>query len=297
MPRWGPDLTAAFLKRTGWELRVREVLGHRYPPSCCPVWCVLLCLFCHQSDSLWLCCLRFEMDYPFTPASRGPAFNSVRLSWSKASHEPSQIVAEMAWPIGWRIQYTDFHREVIWCHLCYLPACNMRSHEYLRGKARLGEQVLSNMRPVQDKRGFSTHHLGLVYTLFSASNYCGTAGNKAMENTSYHAADTGDSAGSCADSGIYTWLQMPSWFECISGISQPASDKQDGLSSRAIDQNSHAQSSISSIVFPFSKVMGSRWQILVTAGRRVFAGASLQFCQWRRDSTCCTFRGVHPMRC
>ena len=80
----------------------------------------------------------------------------------------------------------------------------MRSHEYLRGKARLGEQVLSNMRPVQDKRGFSTHHLGLVYTLFSASNYCGTAGNKAMENTSYHAADTGDSAGSCADSGIYT---------------------------------------------------------------------------------------------
>lgn len=30
----------------------------------------------------------------------------------------------------------------------------------------------------EDKRGFSTHHLGLVYTLFSASNYCGTAGNK-----------------------------------------------------------------------------------------------------------------------
>ncbi|CAE7512764.1 rdgC [Symbiodinium natans] len=30
----------------------------------------------------------------------------------------------------------------------------------------------------EDKRGFSTHHLGLVYTLFSASNYCGTSGNK-----------------------------------------------------------------------------------------------------------------------
>ncbi|CAE7270568.1 rdgC [Symbiodinium sp. CCMP2456] len=30
----------------------------------------------------------------------------------------------------------------------------------------------------EEKRGFSTHHLGLVYTLFSASNYCGTSGNK-----------------------------------------------------------------------------------------------------------------------
>ncbi|CAJ1423160.1 unnamed protein product [Effrenium voratum] len=30
----------------------------------------------------------------------------------------------------------------------------------------------------EGKRGFSTHHLGLVYTLFSASNYCGTSGNK-----------------------------------------------------------------------------------------------------------------------
>jgi len=36
------------------------------------------------------------------------------------------------------------------------------------------------MQFVEDKRGFSTHHLGLVYTLFSASNYCGTAGNKAV---------------------------------------------------------------------------------------------------------------------
>ena len=39
--------------------------------------------------------------------------------------------------------------------------------------------LLSTGRSWKDKRGFSTHHLGLVYTLFSASNYCGTAGNKA----------------------------------------------------------------------------------------------------------------------
>ena len=46
----------------------------------------------------------------------------------------------------------------------------------------------------EDKRGFSTHHLGLVYTLFSASNYCGTAGNKGgvcLLELRYDSADGG----------------------------------------------------------------------------------------------------------
>ena len=77
-------------------------------------------------------------------------------------------------PVEWSIQKKQAGDEKF-----YVPH-NMRSVE----------RLLTNG---EDKRGFSTHHLGLVYTLFSASNYCGTAGNKAMATTSYHAADTRDS--------------------------------------------------------------------------------------------------------
>lgn len=89
---------------------------------------------------------------------------------------------------------------------------------------------------------------------------------------------------------------MP-FFDLGAYPSQPV-HKQDGLSSWAKNENSHAQRfQYVQLFFPFS----SEWHPVanhgksfpVTAGRRVFVGASLQFCQWRRDSTCRTFRGVH----
>ena len=89
---------------------------------------------------------------------------------------------------------------------------------------------------------------------------------------------------------------MP-FFDLGAYPSQPV-HKQDGLSSWAKNENSHAQRfQYVQLFFPFSSewhpVANHSKSFPVTAGRRVFVGASLQFCQWRRDSTCRTFRGVH----